>query len=132
MKGVAVEIPLGWQIVDSSQEGFESIQTEVVATYGWQTSVLVTKGAPGQLDSLQGWLTKHHGAQAGTHLAMQASWVRQLDASRYRFDHVSLRLLIELKPCETPAPSHELASAWKRFVQLSAQRDWSQRLVARQ
>lgn len=135
MIGKVVEIPAGWQVVDSSQEGFESIRTQVIALYGWKTCVLVTKGAEGQPDGLHGWQTKYHNANAGVHWQMPSGYVAQIDASRYRIDKGSVRLLIELKPCETPAPSppsHELASTWKRFVQLSAQRDWSQRLAAQQ
>ena len=133
MYGKVVEIPPGWQIVDSSQEGFESIRTEVVAAYGWHAGLLLTKGVKGHPDGLHAWRTKRHNVAAGTQWEdLPTGWVTQLDASRYQIGKVTLRLLIELKPCGTPAPSHEFASAWKRFVQLSAQRDWSQRLVARQ
>ena len=136
MYGKVVEIPPGWQIVDSSQACFESIRTEVVAAYGWHAGLLLTNGVKGQPDVLHAWRTKIHGDKAGTHWEdLPTGWVAQLDASWYRIGNVTLRLLIELKPGETPVPSppsHELASAWKRFVQLSAQRDWSQRLVARQ
>ena len=131
MKGKVVEIPAGWQIVDCSQEGFESIRTRVVASYKWRANMLVTKRTRGP-HRHHAWRTNCIGRDAGTHVDENSSWLAQLDASRYRFDDYSFRLLIE---CETPAPSppsHELASTWKRFVQLSAQRDWSQRLAAQQ
>ena len=50
--------------------------------------------------------------------------VEKIDQSRYRFKQRSLRLLIEALPAAGP----ELVNNWKRFVQLSAQREWSQHL----
>lgn len=123
MKGLTVEIPSGWQVVDSSQEGFDSIQQRVIVPYGWHTAVLLTSGPGGKL---QGWHTANCGSSAGgqwTHPKME-DWIQKKDESRFHFTENSFRLLIQAHP----SANHELVNNWKRYVQLSAQREWSQRL----
>ena len=45
-------------------------------------------------------------------------------AARFHFKSDSYRLLIQAQP----SADHELRNSWKRYVQLSAQREWSERL----
>lgn len=120
MKGLVVEIPSGWQLVQSSKQDFNpTITTRVVAPYGWHTDVLVTEGKEGMLD---GWQTR----SLGSSIAVPIDSIKRLDSTRFHIKSTSwsLRLLIEAKPSASP----ELVNNWKRFVQLSAQREWAQRL----
>ena len=123
MQGVTVEIPSGWQLVQSSKDDFNpTITTRVVAPYGWHTDVLVTEGPKGEL---QGWRTKRYGSNAGKFWSnVGTDYVERLDSTRFHIKGTSCRLLIEAKPSASP----ELVNNWKRFVELSAQREWSQRL----
>ena len=120
MRGLTTELPSGWRVVDSSQEGFDSILQRVIVPYGWHVDALVTSGASGQM---QGWRTaaaSFPGASYG-----HVSWVKKVDASRFHFEHhTTSRLLIQAHP----SADHELMNNWKRYVQLSAQREWAQRL----
>ena len=119
MKGLTVELPSGWKIVDSSQEGFESIRQHVIVPYGWHTDVLVTSGGAG---TEHAWQTARHSSPGGPWLV--DSWVQKKDESHFHFKSTSGRLLIQAHP----SANHELVNNWKRYVQLSAQREWSQRL----
>lgn len=123
MKGLVVEIPSGWQLVQSSKQDFNpTITTRVVAPYGWHTGGLVTEGKEGMLD---GWRTSLWGSDAGKWRgAVPTDWIERLDSTRFHIKSTSWRLLIEAKPSASP----ELVNNWKRFVQLSAQREWAQRL----
>ena len=118
MDGLTVELPSGWRVVDSSQEGFDSIRQQVIAPYGWHTQVLVTNGANGQL---QGWFTAN--VIPARDSFGPVDWVEKKDESRFHFGDTA-RLLIQAQP----SADHELVNNWKRYVQLSAQREWSQRL----
>ena len=123
MKGLTVEIPSGWQVVDSSQEGFDSIRQRVIAPYGWHTNALVTSGPDGKL---QGWRTANWGSFAGEQCtpSKMEDYIQKKDEFRFHFTGISFRLLIQVHP----SANHELVNNWKRYVQLSAQREWSQRL----
>ncbi|CAE7025428.1 unnamed protein product [Symbiodinium sp. KB8] len=119
MEGLALDVPCGWRVVDSSQEGFENILKWVVAPYGWHTSFLVTEGPGGEL---RDWTTARYGSNSGTDAGK--SLVQKIGGSRFQFGGYSRRLLIE----KLPAASPQLVNNWKRYVQLSAQREWSERL----
>ena len=123
MYGLTVEIPSGWQVVDSSQEGFDNIRQRVIAPYGWHTNRLLTSGPDGKL---QGWGTANWGSSAGGQWTpdKMEDYVEKKDEFRFHFKDYSLRLLIQAHP----SANHELVNNWKRYVQLSAQREWSQRL----
>ena len=120
MKGLTVEIPSGWQVVDSSQEGFDSILQRVIAPYGWHTFALLTSGPDGKL---QGWCTASFSPAGGKWYNVE-DYIQKKDAFRFHFKGASFRLLIQAHP----SANHELVNNWKRYVQLSAQREWSQRL----
>ena len=123
MYGLTVEIPSGWQVVDSSQEGFDSIRQRVIAPYGWHTNRLLTSGPDGKL---QGWYTPNWGnSPPGEQCSdKMEDLIEKKDESRFHFKGRSYRLLIQAHP----SANHELVNNWKRYVQLSAQREWSQRL----
>ena len=123
MKGLTVEIPSGWQVVDSSQEGFDTIRQRVIFPYGWHTNVLLASGPGGKL---QAWHTANCGSFAGEQCTpwKMEDFIEKKDESRFHFKHDSFRLLIQAHP----SANHELVNNWKRYVQLSAQREWSQRL----
>ena len=123
MKGLTTEIPSGWQVVDSSQEGFDAIRQRVIVPYGWHAGVVLTSGPDGKL---QGWQTAYWGSSAGLEWYPVENSIQKKDESRFHFndDGLSLRLLIQAHP----SANHELVNNWKRYVQLSAQREWSQRL----
>eukprot|EP00438_Fugacium_kawagutii_P002774 Skav202258 [mRNA] locus=scaffold1417:379124:381176:+ [translate_table: standard] len=121
MRGLVVEIPLGWQLVNSTQEGFDNIRQRVIARYPWHTNVLVTSGPNGQL---QGWLTSRHGDAGNQWVRLDSGHVEKRDQSHFHFKATSLRLLIQEKTVATP----KLLNHWKQFVKLSAQREWSQQL----
>ena len=123
MKGSVAEIPSGWQLVQSSKQDFNpTITTRVVAPYGWHTDDLVTEGKEGMLDA---WRTGRWGSDAGKWWgAVPTDHIKRLDSTRFHIKTNSWRLLIEAKPSASP----ELVNNWKRFVQLSAQREWAQRL----
>ena len=122
MRGLTVEIPSGWQVVDSSQEGFDAIRQRVIAPYGWHANNLLASGPGGKL---QGWRTANCGTSAGEQWTdKMEDWIQKKDESRFHFTGASLRLLIQAHP----SANHELVNNWKRYVQLSAQREWSQRL----
>lgn len=119
MDGLTVELHSGWKVVDSTQEGFGSILQWVIAPYGWHTNVLVTSGADGKL---HGWHTARFSPPGDSWGVV--SWVEKKDESHFHFKSTSARLLIQAHP----SANHELVNNWKRYVQLSAQREWSQRL----
>ena len=122
MKGLTVEIPSGWQVVDSSQEGFDSIRQRVIVPYGWHTSVLLASGPGGKL---QGWHTANFGpAGEQWKCDKMEDFIEKKDECRFHFKSSGVRLLIQAHP----SANHELVNNWKRYVQLSAQREWSQRL----
>ena len=123
MKGLTTELPSGWKVVDSSQEGFEGIRQRVIVPYGWHTGVVVTGGAD---DQLQGWKTGNWSSEAGQQWKpdKMEDWIQKKDGSHFHFNGPHIRLLIQAQP----AANHELVNNWKRYVQLSAQREWSQRL----
>ncbi|CAK9058304.1 Uncharacterized protein SCF082_LOCUS31112 [Durusdinium trenchii] len=120
MCGLQVDLPPGWQIVDSSQEGFENIRKWVIAPYGWHTIDLVTKSG----ETLKAWRTRGGGIEAGKFFDLSTE-VSLLGQSSFKFNSSgSYRILIEALPSASP----ELINHWKRYVELSAQREWSQRL----
>ena len=122
MKDLLTELPSGWKLVDSTQEGFANIRNRVIVPYGWHTSVLVTNGKDGKLE---GWYTANLNTNAGEPLGGSRNpSVEKKGESSFKFTGVGWRLLIQAHP----AANHELVNSWKRFVQLSAQREWSQRL----
>ncbi|CAE7258724.1 unnamed protein product [Symbiodinium sp. CCMP2456] len=121
MEGLVVDVPGGWRVVDSSQAGFENVAKWVVAPYGWHADVLVTQGPEGIFEL---WKSARYGSYAGLRLDASSCPVKKIDESRYQLIHASYRLLIEALPAASP----ELVNNWKRYVQLSAQREWSQRL----
>ena len=119
MAGLVVDVPCGWKVVDSSQESFGNVAKWVVAPYGWHALYLVTEGPEGKLEDWWTATTSKAGAAEGT------STVKKIDGSRFHFELChSQRLLIEALPTASP----ELVNNWRRYVQLSAQREWSQRL----
>ncbi|CAK9058297.1 Uncharacterized protein SCF082_LOCUS31106 [Durusdinium trenchii] len=121
MDGLHVDLPPGWQIVDSSQEGFESIRKWVIAPYGWHTIDLVTKSG----ETLKAWHTRRGGSVAGDFGGDLSNQVSLRGQSSFKFNTSgSYRILIEALPSASP----ELINHWKRYVELSAQREWSQRL----
>eukprot|EP00435_Cladocopium_sp_Y103_P032443 s656_g8.t1 len=124
MKGLTEELPPGWQIVDSSQEGFDGIRQWVIAPYGWHTSCLLTRGPNGQLQGWKtpGWSCDNAGEQWKPD--KMENYIEKKDESRFHFRLSSLRLLIQAHP----SANHELVNNWKRYVQLSAQHEWAQRL----
>ena len=123
MFGLTTEIPSGWKVVDSTQEGFESILQRVIVPYGWHTGVVVTSGPDGQL---QAWKTAQWSSEAGQQWKPDKMeyHIQKKDGSSFHFKEVHARLLIQAQP----SADHELVNSWKRYVQLSAQREWAQRL----
>ena len=119
MNGLLTELPSGWKLVDSTQEGFNNIRNRVIAPYGWHTEILVTNGPDGKLE---GWKAANWNTP-GEFWDPQ-HFVEKKGESNFHFTGTSLRLLIQAHP----SANHELVNNWKRFVQLSAQREWSQRL----
>eukprot|EP00435_Cladocopium_sp_Y103_P035040 s656_g9.t1 len=128
MSGLTTEIPSGWQIVDSSQQGFDTIQQEVIVPYGWHTCVIVTLGPNGQLE---GWKTSHYSrgaADAGEQWLLpqddtMEDWIEKKDESCFHFKGQGLRLLIQAHP----SANHELVNNWQRcmmrhtdFVEMTA------------
>ncbi|CAE7029221.1 unnamed protein product [Symbiodinium sp. CCMP2592] len=123
MHGLVVDIPSGWRVVDCSKADFPNLAKSVVAPYGWHTVRMVAGGPEGKL---QGWYTATAGSDAGKCWSTDVQeYVEKIDQSRYRFKtDDSFRLLIEALPAASP----ELENNWKRFVKLSAQREWCQHL----
>ena len=123
MEGLRTELPPGWKLVDSTQEDFDNIRTRVIAPYGWHTNVLVTIGEDGKLE---GWNTARFCTPGEFFFGDSCQGVQKKGASSFEFTSGSgsWRLLIQAHP----SANHELINNWKRYAQLSAQREWCQRL----
>ena len=116
-------LPSGWKVVNSTQEDFDSIRKWVIAPYGWDVDEVLTHGPCG---NLQRWNTANYdppGVSRGT-------WSDRPDIKKNGEFHFKFkngdtaRFLIQA----CPAAKHELVNDWKRYVKLSAQREWSQGL----
>ena len=115
--------------MDSSQEGFEGIRQRVIVPYGWQTCCLVTSGPNGKLEGWQTLCWSNSAGEKWTSEQME-NRIQKKDESRFHIKggwQRSSRLLIQA----SPSTSHDLVSDWQRYVQLSAEREWSQRLGMR-
>ena len=80
MNGLCLQIPAGWQLVDSTQKDFPNILDRVIKPYGWHTARLVTQGQGGQLTA---WQTACYGSDAGMQ-HFDPSLVKK-DGSSFRF-----------------------------------------------
>lgn len=121
MKGKSFDIPTGWKMVDSAAEDFDNVAKEVIGQYYWGASYLITQGK----DSVQAWHTSSVTGDKGTCANSDYSHAFKQAGARCKFEDVGDRVLIE----EVPSVAPDLVNNWKRYVELSAQREWSQRLA---
>jgi len=121
MKDNPFVVPSGWAPVAASDKSVNAIVRDVVAPYYWGTSVVVLKG--GDNNPFKGFYPAIQGDNAGKPSG-DVSYLQDLGDGKYVFTASSCRLLVEAVHSQSP----QLASAWKRYVQIRAQADWGSRL----
>jgi len=120
MDGRPFDVPSGWTISNASADGFAALARDVIGAYYWHTDYIVASGSKGW----PAWTTRNQN-RPGEGAVSDLHWF-SCDEERKtcQFTSRSARVLIE----QTQHTSFDLLKDWKRYVQLSAQVDWTSRL----
>lgn len=114
-------LPSGWQVVDASAADVADIAANVIRPYYWHALFLVLRDSKEK--GFKAWWTSRSPEHAGK-LMESFKGVESDGSQRFRLINGGCRLLIEQKPQTSP----ELINHWKRYVELSAQVEFTKRL----
>lgn len=115
------DIPAGWQVVNSSRDGFNEILTNVIRPHNWHAHWIVTLG-PGER-RCSSWGTAQGGTHAGKMETNSCPFSLSADGKTGKFTGgASYRLLIE----QGASIATDLIHKWRKYAELSAYLAWAE------